>query len=442
MGSPTVNWIARYFELDSHGTTVRREALGGLTTFVTMAYIIAVNPAILHAAGIPLGPSMVATIATAVFGTLAMGLYANRPFAIAPYMGENAFVAYTVVRVMGYRWEVALGAVLIAGIVFTALTIAQIRQWMVDALPAGLTHSFAAGIGLFLTFVGLNESGIVRLGVVGAPVRIGNLASPAGMIAILSFLAIAFLTLRRVPGSILLGILGASIVAFVTGVAPAPTAWVGLPPNPAPIMFKTDFSAFLDVRFLGVLLSIFVMALIDTMGSLIGVSAQAGFLDERGNLPGIGRAMLCDALATVFAALAGTTTSGAFVESAAGVQAGGRTGLTAIFIALLFTLSLFVAPLVTAIPPAAYGPALVIVGSMMMAPIAKIDFADPSELIPAFTVIALISFTYNIGMGICGGLVLYPLFKLVAGRSDEVPYGLWALAAISALFFIFYPYGS
>ena len=184
--------IANYFELDAHDTTIRREALAGVTTFVTMADIIAVNPAILHAAGIPVCPSMVATIATAVFGSLAMGLYANRPFAIAPYMGENAFFAYTVVRVMNYRWEVALGAVLVAGMIFTLLTVAGTRQWMIDARPPGLTHSFAAGIGLFLTFVGLNEPGIVRIGVPGAPVRIGNLASPVVLIAIFSFLRSRF----------------------------------------------------------------------------------------------------------------------------------------------------------------------------------------------------------------------------------------------------------
>jgi adenine/guanine/hypoxanthine permease len=245
---------------------------------------------------------MVATIATAVFGSLAMGLYANRPFAIAPYMGENAFFAYTVVRVMGYRWEVALGAVLVAGMAFTLLTVARIRQWMIDALPPGLTHSFAAGIGLFLTFVGLNEAGIVRIGVPGAPVAIGNLASPIVLIAIFSFLAIAVLTLRRVPGAILLGILAASIVAFVSGISPGPGAWIGTPPNPVPTMFKADLSAVLNFRFFGVLLSIFVMALIDTMGSLIAVSSRAGFLDERGNLPRIAQPMLCDALATVFAA--------------------------------------------------------------------------------------------------------------------------------------------
>jgi AGZA family xanthine/uracil permease-like MFS transporter len=432
--------IENYFELQAHGTTIGREALAGVTTFVTMSYIIAVNPAILHAAGIPEGPSMVATIATAVFGTLAMGLYANRPFAIAPYMGENAFVAYTVVRVLGYRWETAIGAVLVAGILFTALTIARIRKWLVNAVPPGLAHSFAAGIGLFLAFIGLNETGIVQIGVPGAPVRLGDLGSPAVLIAIASFMLMAILTLRRTPGSILLGILGASAIAFATGVARAPTRWIGLPPSPMPIVFKADLSGALSVGFFGVMLSIFVMALIDTMGSLVGVSSRAGFLDERGNLPGIERPMLCDALATIFAALAGTTTSGAYIESAAGVHAGGRTGLVAVFVALMFAGSLFLAPLVVAIPAAAYGPALVVVGATMMAPLGKIDFDDPTEALPAFTVIALMSFTFNIGVGITAGLLLYPLLKLAAGRAREVHSGLWVLAGLSALFFMFYPY--
>lgn len=432
--------IASFFEFERYGTTIRRETAAGVTTFVTMSYIIAVNPAILKAAGIPEGASMTATIATAIFGTLLMGLIANRPFAIAPYMGENAFVAFTVVRVMGYRWQTALGAVFIAGIVFTLLTIAKVREWMVDALPPALSHSFAAGIGLFLTFIGLNESGLVTLGVPGTPVRVGNFASPAVQIAIFSFVLIAGLMIRRIPGAILLGILGASAAAFAIGVAKPPAAWIGAPPDLAPLMFALDIRGALRPDFIGVMVSIFVMALIDTMGSLVGVSARAGFLDERGNLPHIERPMIADALATTFAALVGTTTSGAYIESAAGVSAGGRTGFTAIVVAAMFALSLFFAPIVTAIPAAAYGPALVIVGSMMIAPVTRIDFEDPTELLPAFATIALMSFTYNIGVGITSGLVLYPFFKLIAGRAHEVRPGLWALAALSMLFFVLYPY--
>jgi len=432
--------IATYFGLERAGTTVRHELLAGVTTFVTMSYIIAINPAILKTAGIPEGPSMVATVMTAMLGTLIMGLYANRPFAIAPYMGENAFVAYTVVKVLGHKWETAIAAVFLAGAMFTLLTVARIRQWMVDALPPGLSYSFGVGIGLFLTFIGLNESGIVTVGVPGAPVRLGNLGAPSAEIAVLSFVLIAVLMLRRVPGAILLGILISAAIAFATGVAKPPTSWMSMPPNPAPIMLKLDLHGALTVGFFGVLLSIFVMALVDTMGSLIGVSARAGFLDADGSLPQIERPMLADALATMFAGLAGTTTAGAYIESASGVQVGGRTGLTAVVVAALFGVSLFFAPLVAAIPAASYAPALIIVGSMMITPVLKIDFDDYTELIPAFTVIALMSFTYNIGVGITAGLVLYPFFKLAAGRWREIHAGLWMLCGLSILFYIFYPY--
>jgi AGZA family xanthine/uracil permease-like MFS transporter len=369
-----------------------------------------------------------------------MGLYANRPFAIAPYMGENAFVAYTVVKVLGYSWQTAMAAVFLAGVMFALLTVARVRQWMVEALPPGLCYSFGVGIGLFLSFIGLNESGIVAIGVAGAPVRLGNLAAPSAEIAVLSFVLIAVLMVRRVPGAILLGILISTAIAFVAGVAKAPSAWVSMPPNPAPIMLKLDLRGALSVGFFGVLLTIFVMALIDTMGSLIGVSARAGFLDADGTLPQIERPMLADAIATMFAGLVGTTTSGAYIESAAGVQVGGRTGLTAVVVAALFAMSLFFAPLVAAIPAAAYAPALIVVGAMMVAPVVKIDFDDYTELIPAFTVIALMSFTYNIGIGITAGLILYPLVKLAAGRRSEVHAGLWLLCGLSILFYVFYPY--
>ncbi len=414
--------------------------MAGVTTFVTMSYIVAINPAILHAAGIPIGPSMVATAVTAAFGSLIMGLWANRPFAIAPYMGENAFVAYTVVGVLGYRWQTALGAVFLAGLLFALLTIAHIRRWMVEALPPGLSHSFAAGIGLFLTFIGLNEAGIVTIGVPGAPVRVGNLGALPVQVAIVGFILISIFALREVPGAILFGILVTAGLAFALGIAPLPPRLVSMPPSPMPIVIKLELGNALSVGFFGVLMSIFVMALVDTMGSLIGVSARAGFLDENGNLPGIERPMLADALATTFAALVGTTTSGVFVESAAGVQAGGRTGLTAVVVAILFLMSLFFEPSVAAIPREAYSPALIVVGAMMMAPIAKIRFDDYTELIPAFATIALMSFTYNIGVGITAGLVLYPMFKLAAGRAREVRPGLWFLCALSLLFYTFYPY--
>ena len=432
--------IAVFFDFEGHRTSFQREAAAGLTTFVTMSYIIAVNPAILKEAGIPPGPSMVATIMAAVVGTLIMGLYANRPFAIAPYMGENAFIAFTVVKTMGFSWQTALAAVFISGVLFVALTVARIRQWLLESVPPGLRYSFAAGIGLFLVFIGMNEAGIVALGMPGAPVRIGVLTAPAVLIAIGGFLLISVLMMWQVPGAILLGILSAATASFILGLSPSPARWTGTPPDLRPLLFQIDLRHALSWPFLGVLLTIFMMAFIDTLGSLIGLSARAGFLDAEGRLPQIERPMLADAIATTVAGLVGTTTSGAFIESATGIAAGGRTGFTAVVTAALFAAALFFAPLITAIPPAAYSPALIVVGLQMLAPISKIDFDDYTEMIPAFAVVVLMTFTYNIGIGITGGFVLYPFFKLVTGRAREVSPGLWVLGAFSLLFFIFYPY--
>jgi AGZA family xanthine/uracil permease-like MFS transporter len=433
-------WLDRYFKLAHHQTTVRREVIAGLTTFFTMAYIVAVNPAILKAAGIPAGASLTATILTAIFGTLLMGFYANRPFAIAPYMGENAFVAFTVVSVLGYSWQSALGAVFLAGILFVLLTLFRLRQWVVDAIPASLRYSYAAGIGLFLTFIGLNQAGIVALGSPGAPVRPGHLTSLSVLLAVFGFLLMTVLTIRRFPAAILCGVLATALLSFVAGVAPAPTGWMSRPPSLAPVFFKFDLHTVFTWGFFPIVLTIFVMAFVDTMGTLIGVSARAGFLDKNGNLPQIERPMLADALATTFAAAIGTTTSGAYIESATGVEAGGRTGLTAIVTALCFAGTLFFAPFISAIPPQAYAPALIFVGLLMLAPVTRIPFDDLSELVPAFGVIVLMAFTYNIGIGMTAGFVLYPVCKLFSGRLRDVRPALWALTALSLLFFIFYPY--
>jgi adenine/guanine/hypoxanthine permease len=432
--------LQRRFALQAAGTTWSREIVAGITTFVTMSYIVVVNPAILKAAGLPAGASMVATIATAVFGTLLMGLYANRPFAIATYMGENAFIAYTVVQALGYRWQAALAAVFLAGAAFLLLTIFRLRQWLVDAIPAALRHSFAAGIGLFLALIGLNQTGIVLAGGAGAPLRSGHLTSGPVLVAIFGFLLIAVLMIRRVPAAILLGILATTALAYVTGTATPPKHWVSLPPSLAPIAFHLDFSRSLTWGFFPVVLTIFIMAFVDTMGTLIGVSARAGLLDEKGNLPQIERPMMVDAVSTMFAALVGTSTAGAFIESATGVEAGGRTGLTAVVTALCFAGTLFFSPLIGAIPAQAYGPALIVVGLLMLSPMAKIQFEDFTELIPAFAVVALMSFTYNVGIGITAGFVLYAFCKLVSGRVREVRPGLWVLAGLSLLFFVFYPY--
>ncbi len=432
--------IKKFFQLEELGTNVKTEVLAGITTFMTMAYIIVVNPAILQVAGIPKGPSMVATILSAFFGTIIMGLYAKRPFAIAPYMGENAFIAYTVVKVLGYSWQTALGAIFIGGVIFTLITIFKLRSWLANAIPPGLKYSFAVGIGLFLTFIGLNDTGLVRLGVPGAPVRIGNIRAPEVLLAIFAILLISILLIKRFKGAILTGILATTFLSFIFKIAPAPTKWLSLPPSLSPIFLKLDIIGALSWGFFAVILTVFVMDFVDTMGTLIGVSARAGFLDKDGNLPEIEKPMLADALATVFGALVGTTTTGTFIESATGIEEGGRSGLTAVITALLFLVCLFFAPLFTSIPAQAYGPALIIVGMMMVSSITKINFSDYTELIPGFFVITLMSFTYNLGIGITAGFILYPIFKLVSGRTEEIAPGLWVLFALSVLFYIFFPY--
>ncbi len=433
-------FLNKYFQLDRLGTSVRQEAVAGITTFFTMGYIIVVNPKILETAGIPFGPSMVATIISAFFGTLAMGIYAKRPFAIAPYMGENAFIAFTVVNVLGYSWQTALGAIFIGGALFTLITVLRIRSWLTEQIPEGLKIGFAVGIGLFLTFIGLNDAGIVVVGTPGAPVHVGNLKDLKVILSVICFLGIVFMMMKKIRGAILIGIIATTFLAILTGVIDTPKEFISMPPSLEPIFLKLDIRGALTWGFFSVLLTVFVMDFVDTMGTLIGVAYKADMLDKNGNLPEVEKPMLCDALTTVLASLLGTTTTGAFIESAAGVEAGGRTGLTSVFTAIMFLAALFFAPFFTIIPPCAYGPALIVVGLLMLSTITKARLEDMTEAVPVFSVIVLMSFTYNLGIGITAGFLLYPLMKLIAGRREEVPPGLWILGAMSLCFFIFYPY--
>lgn len=432
--------IKQYFQFEANGTNFKQETIAGLTTFLTMAYIIIVNPKILEAAGIPFGPSMVATILTAFFGTFIMGVYAKRPFAIAPYMGENAFIAYTVVKVLGYSWQTALGAIFIGGVLFTILTLSRVRSWLANAIPQSLKIGFAVGIGLFITFIGLNHTGIVSLGVEGAPVHVGNFHDINVLLAILSFLLIGILMIRKVNGAILIGILIITLLSIITGSSTPPEAIVSLPPDLSPIFLKLDIVGALSWGFFAVILTIFVLAFVDTIGTLLGLSYKANLLDEKGELPEIEKPMLADALANVVAALLGTTTAGAYIESATGIEAGGKTGFTAIIIAIMFLSALFFAPLFAVVPPAAYGPALIIVGMLMISPIKNLNFDDLTDVIPVFLMISLMCFSFNLGIGLTAGFLSYVIIKSFSGRFKEISAGMWVLGALSLLFFIFYPY--
>ncbi len=432
--------IRRFFSLDTHQTTVKQEVIAGLTTFVTMAYIIIVNPKILEAAGMPFGPSMVATIVSAAFGSLIMGVYAKRPFAIAPYMGENAFIAYTVVKVMGYSWQTALGAIFISGVFFILLTVFKVRGWLAEAIPDCLKIGFSAGIGLFLAFVGMTDAGIVQLGTAGAPVHVGNLSNPGTMLAILGFVIIGFLMLRKINGAMIIGILAVTVIGFILRITPLPERWISLPPSIGPIFFQLDIAGSLTWGMFSVVLTVFVMAFLDTIGTLIALGYRAGILDSAGNLPDIEKPMLCDAITTTIAPLLGTTTSGAYIESATGIAAGGKSGLTSVVTGLLFLSALFLAPFLTIVPAFAYGPSLIVVGVLMIAPVARLKFDDLSESIPAFCIMTLMCFTYNIGIGMAAGFVAFPLFKSLSGQSAMIRPGAWVLAGLAVVFFIFYPY--
>lgn len=429
-----------FFNFQAHRTGYRQEILAGITTFVTLSYIIIVNPAILAAAGIPKGASMTATILTGAFGTLLMAVYAKRPFAVAPYMGENAFIAYTVVNTMGYSWQTAMAAIFISGVLFTLMTLGGMRQWLAGAIPSSLKHSFSVGIGLFLAFIGLNDMGVIAAGVPGAPVRLGNIAQPEVLISMAGLLIMTVLLVQRVAGSILIGIALTTILLIGLGTTRLPGSLLSAPPSIAPIFMNIDVPGALTWGFAGVIATTLVMDFVDTMGTLFGLSSRAGLLDAGDNLPEIEKPMLVDALSTIAASIFGTTTAGVYIESAAGIEQGGRTGFTALVVAGLFLLALFFSPLLTMVPPYAYGPALVVVGMFMMESVTKLDFKDYSELFPAFLTIILIIFTYNIGVGITAGFIGHTLLRTLTGRIREVHPGMWILALLSITFYLFYPY--
>ncbi len=452
--------IERIFKLKENGTTVRVEILGGVTTFVTMAYIMVLNPAILSFAGIPAGPSTVATALAAMFGSLLMGLYANRPIAVAPYMGENAFIAFGLAA-LGIHWQQRLGTVFVSGILFMVITFLGIRAWLANSISNSMKHSIAVGIGLFLTLIGLYETGIVTSFVTGmpaaallmpnteflrapeVPLKIGNLRDPQVLLAILGFVVMVVLLYRRVRGAILIGIALTAVAGGILGFGHAPKAIIALPfqgeYSLAPIAFQLDIAGVLQFSFLPILLTLFLMSFLDTIGTLMGLASASNMLDEKGNFPQIERPMMVDAVSCAFSGLIGTSTSGAYIESATGIREGARTGLAAVMTALLFGLSLFFVPLIEPLQMLkfAYAPALMAVGTLMIGSITKIDFSDATEVVPAFATMTMMVFTYNIANGLTAGLILYPLLKLLTGRFRELNWGSVILALLCLLYYAF-----
>jgi AGZA family xanthine/uracil permease-like MFS transporter len=452
--------IDRLFELERRGSSVRQEVVGGVTTFAAMAYIIVVNPAILAFAGIPSGPGTVATILTAVVGSALMALWANRPIAVAPYMGENAFLAFGLAT-MGVTWQQRLGTVLVAGVGFAVLVLLGAGPKLASAISSSMKHSFAVGIGLFLLFLGLEQSGIVVSAAAGmkagalllpgtdvlrsppVPLRLGDLHDPEVLLAIGGFLLIVILQMRRVIGAILIGMTATAVVGYALGLGRAPESIFALPfagaLSLAPVAFQLDVPGVLTLTFLPVLLTLFLVSFLDTLGTLLGLGAVGGMLDERGDLPEIERPMMVNALTCVLGASIGTSTSGAYIESATGIREGARTGLAALVTAALFAAALFVIPLVEPLQTLrfAYAPALIAVGIAMLPAARHLDFDDPSELVPAVATIAMMVFSYNIANGLTAGLVLYPLLKVAGGQGAAVSSGSWTLAALCLTYYLF-----
>ena len=426
-------FLERYFGLSQRGTDVRTEVTAGATTFLTMAYIAFVNPQILSDAGMPFESVFVATCLAAAFSTLVMGLYANYPIALAPGMGLNAFFAYGVVLGMGHSWEVALGAVFVAGVLFVVLSVVRVRRWIVESVPRSMKLAISAGIGVFLGVIALNNAGIIQASP-ATLVTTGELLAPAPILALLGFCVIVALTARGVPGGVLIGILGVTAVGLVFGVSDF-AGIVAAPPSPAPTLLALDIAGALQAGMIAVILTFLIVDLFDTTGTLIGVGQQAGLLDADGRLPRIDRALIADSTGTVGGALLGTSPVTSYIESAAGTAAGGRTGLTAVVVAGLFLACLFFAPLAQSVPPYATAAAILYVACLMAKPLVSLDWDDITEYAPAVVTVVAIPLTYSIADGIGLGFLTYVVSKVLAGRWSDCPAGVFVIAAVFAVKF-------
>lgn len=410
--------LERIFKLKENNTSIKTEVLAGITTFMTMAYILVVNPDILSSAGMDKGGVFTATALSAVVATLVMAFYANYPFVLAPGMGLNAFFAYTVVLQQGYSWQMALAAVFIEGLIFILLTFTNVREAIVNAIPLNLKYAVSGGIGLFIAFIGLEKAGIIVQGE-GTPLSLGNLTSKPAIVAIIGILITGILVKKGIKGAILIGIALSTIFSLALGITKF-NGIMSVPPSLSKVAFKMDFSKLFTFDMVIILFTFLFVDMFDTVGTLVGVSAKANMLDSEGKLPRAKQALFADAVGTTFGAAVGTSTVTTFVESASGVAEGGRTGLTSLVSAGLFGLSLLFAPLFLIIPGAATAPALVIVGVFMMGSVVKIDFEDITEGLPAFLAIIMMPLAYSIAEGIVFGIVSFVILKMATGKKKDV----------------------
>jgi AGZA family xanthine/uracil permease-like MFS transporter len=422
--------ISRFFAIEQHNSTIRTEMLAGVTTFLAMAYITIINPAILSETGMDFGAVFVATCIAAAFGSIAMGVLGNYPIAQAPGMGQNAFFTYGIVLGMGHAWETALGAVFISGIIFIILSILPIREWLINAIPRNLKLGISAGIGLFLGMIALKNAGII----VDNPatlVSLGTLTQAGPMICLAGFMVIVALTSRQIMGAVIIGMLLATAVGWLTGSAEF-VGIVSMPPSPAPVFLKLDIMSALEISMLTVILTLLLVDVFDTAGTMVGVATRAGLVKEDGELPRLGKALLSDSGATAVGALAGTSSTTSYIESAAGVESGGRTGLVAVVVGCLFLLCLFLAPLAQSVPAYATASALLFVACIMARSLADLDWHDITEAAPAVLCAVAMPLSFSIAEGIGLGFIAYAVIKVLSGNPKACPIAVYAIALVFA----------
>ena len=427
--------LERLFKLESHGTNPKKELIAGLTTFVTMAYIILVNPQIMSATGMDPGASFVGTCIAAAFACFAMGLYANWPVGLAPGMGLNAFFTFTVVIEMGYSWEVALGAVFLAGILFVIMSVTPLRRWMLDSIPMNLRVAMGSGVGLFVGFIGLKSGGLIVANDSNF-LSLGDFSKTETVLAGLGFLLISVLAIRKVPGAIILGVMVVTVSAMLFGLVQF-QGLVSMPPDLAPTFMKLDIMGALDLTMVSIVISFLFVNLFDTAGTLLGVANRANLIDENGDVKNLDRALKADSTSSVVGAFFGCAPVTSYVESSAGVEAGGRTGLTAVVVGLLFLLAIFFSPLASIVPAYATSGALIYVAILMLGGMEKLDWTDTTELVPSLIMIVMIPLTFSIANGIALGFISYVVIKAFVGEIKSVSSGAWFLFAIFVAKFIF-----
>ncbi|EJO5348395.1 NCS2 family permease [Clostridium botulinum] len=430
--------MENYFKLKENGTTAKTEIVAGMTTFMTMAYILVVNPGILSQAGMDFGAVFTATALSAAIATMLTGLYAKLPFAQAPGMGLNAFFAFTIVKQMGYSWEFALTAVFLEGIIFILLTAFNVREAIVNSIPNNIKKSISVGIGLLIAFIGLDNAHVVIHPKDGGTIlALGNITSGDALLAIVGILITGILLAKNIRGALLIGIVITTMIGIPMGITKVPTSFFSMPPTLSPIFLKFEWHNIFTPNMFIALFTLLFMDMFDTVGTLVGVATKAKMLDKNGNVPRVKQALFCDSIGTTLGACLGTSTVSTFVESASGVAEGGRTGLTAVSTAVMFLIALFISPLFIMIPAPATAPSLILVGLFMMSPIKEIELEDFTEAIPAFLTIIMMPLSYSISDGIVFGVVSYIIIKVLTGKVKDVSLTTFIVGALFVLkFFI------